>query len=285
FLADKSETAIIRHLLGHRIPGAPALLDSAIINCIDCESWEVSIAGRFLTEVGLVTFDSRDLQGLSSPGAYAENIFKQAYFYHCRLTKNAHMQNLRYCRGDPERNRFGCTRFVSEQELSQVLNSAFSWPIDVHKPKLGFCPVIFLGHAIHNDLRMLHESVDLSNEAMENVVATIDTQHLARAAGLDQQISLLNLVTCHEFAFRDAHTACNDAAYTLFCGIMTALARELAPLNNGSPNTAQDVVDTMEAYSKVNSRPTFGRRDYCTKCNSLAHQRRYCRVRVECSKC
>ena len=257
-----------------------------VINTVDCESYERD--HDKLTEFGLACFETKDMRATSSNiGPYAENLFKQVYFYHYRVAPNAHLINTKFCRGDPTKNRFGQTRFVSISESKNLLNEAFNWPMDPSKPELGNCPVVFLGHAIHNDLQMLRNSFDFKPEVFDAVVRTIDTQNLARETGIqvgNNQIGLRRLCDYHGFEFRDSHTAGNDTAYTLFNAVLMVLDEESKGVSV-SGECAQSVVDSIEDWSQNQEGSTWGVAVYCTRCDSRKHFKENCRARVACEKC
>jgi hypothetical protein len=100
-LATKSDRAVLGHCLGlSQLDGMPPLADKMIVVNFDTENW---VRDRHvLTEVGVSTFDSRDMRGLANPGMYGENLLKQVYFYHARILENAHLVNIKWRPGDPD---------------------------------------------------------------------------------------------------------------------------------------------------------------------------------------
>ncbi|KAF2870039.1 hypothetical protein BDV95DRAFT_595609 [Massariosphaeria phaeospora] len=284
FLATQSQTEILRLALGVPNPDAPELAKHLIVNTIDCESF-VHDHTR-VTEVGLVSFSGNDTRPLiSRPTAHAENILQQCYFYHFRILANAHCVNRTFCKGEPENNHFGHTRFVTESQLKDVLDDAFGWPIDPAKPELGFCPVVFLGHAISNDLSMLNRAVGFNSSSLGTVVATIDTQDIANENGIrgaGDNIGLTSLAARFGFATRDAHTAGNDTAYTLIAAVQMALQDKLPE----GVKSMQKVIHDLADYSQMSSSSDFGIANFCTRCGQYGdHRRPECRERVRCAKC
>ncbi|ORY10103.1 hypothetical protein BCR34DRAFT_486213 [Clohesyomyces aquaticus] len=289
FLSGQSQTAVLRHILGvQKIPNAPALADHMIVNAIDCESYEHDHS--MLTEIGLASLHSRDLLALAgSIGCHAENILKNIYFYHFRLKENAHAVNRKFCPGDPESNRFGTTRFVTAQEAKQMLTESFQWAIDPADPGRGPCPVVFLGHAIGNDLDMLWNSIGFSAHQLGTIVKTIDTQDLAKEAGIwsgrpGNQIGLRNLCGSLGFSARDQHTAGNDTAYTIIAAILVVLRPEFQ-YQEDPRQSVSEVVEAVELHSQTSSVCEFGIAIYCTRCGDERHVREKCRERVQCSNC
>ncbi|KAF2242329.1 hypothetical protein BU26DRAFT_524476 [Trematosphaeria pertusa] len=288
FFYDKSQKDVLKHCLGlEPIPDAPALANSAIVVCFDTEGWTADPSK--ITEVGLSVFDSRDLRPLD-PGPHGENYLKQIWFYHIRIQPNAHLLNIRFCVGHPETNRFGQTRFLTPEEAQGCLKECFGWHVDPKKPELGYCPVVVVGHALGNDLRKLYMTLGFDPYALGNIVKVIDTQQLARQCGkwshAFDQIGLERLVGRCGFAYRDAHTASNDAAMTIISAIQMVL-----PKNVGvdSGKSVQNVVDIVEKASKAHSW-SWGSAKYCLRCGSRGHTQKNfkgkpCYVAVKCHHC
>lgn len=100
FFAGMSHADVFKYCLGLNqsdYPTAPALAESTIVICLDTEGWDAS--SIVLKELGINTFDSRDMAKLQSPGAYGENLLKQVFFYFARIQKNAHLVNRNYSAG------------------------------------------------------------------------------------------------------------------------------------------------------------------------------------------
>jgi len=256
-LVRRLDQDIFAHSLGiKKMEDIPKLADNMIVVCFDTESW-VRDHDK-LTEIGIATFDSRDMRTFDSPGMHGEDLLKQVYFYHARIEENAHLINIKYCPGNPDSNRFGQTRFVNSSDATKMLDSIFKWPINAEQPELGFCPVIVMGHALRGDLAMLSRTLGVHAAVFDTVVSTIDTQQLCRETGSwsgRNQAGLHKLVLATGFDYRDAHTACNDAAMTLICAIHMVLPSELKTdtsgnSTDGSPRTLQDVIDDIEEASQ-----------------------------------
>jgi hypothetical protein len=93
---------------------------------------------------------------------------------HVRIKTNAHMVNQDLCEGHPDNFQFGRTSFVNIEQAKQMLRCSF-----LHFDKRGrLRPVIFVGHALNNDVKLLRERFGFDVEAIGVVVATIDTQLL-----------------------------------------------------------------------------------------------------------
>jgi hypothetical protein len=178
-----------------------------------------------------------------------------------------------------------------------MLDSIFHWPIDPAKPHLGNCPIVLMGHALKGDLRMLSDTLGIRATAFDTVVKTIDTQNLCRETGYwhsRQQPSLSALVGRCGFEYRNAHTACNDTAMTLICGIQMVLPAHLKPDADTEQyeidsRALQEVVDAIEQCSKGQNW-NWGVELYCTRCAHRGHTRdryrgRHCYAPVKCEYC
>lgn len=80
--------------------GISELAGSMIVVYFDAESWTQDHSK--LTEIGVATFDSRNMKTLKGPCMHGGNLLKQVYFYHARIEENAHLVNIKYCVGDSE---------------------------------------------------------------------------------------------------------------------------------------------------------------------------------------
>ena len=272
YFAKKTQTSVMRFCLGlEKYPDAPPLAQNTIVICFDTEGWTAD--STKVTEVGFNTFDSRDMRRLpNGPGPFGENALMNTYFYHVRVQPNAHLLNIKYCPGNPEANRFGTTRFLTLTETQVCLDDAFSWPVDRKNEAAGLCPVVVLGHALGGDMDKLKAVLDWDPFAKGTVVKIVDTQQLARENGewtRREQIGLQNLVFKMDFTYRDAHTACNDAAMTTIAAVQLVLPAHLRKPTS-KRKSLQDVVNAVEAASKNNAW-NMGSDKYCFRCGSRGH--------------
>lgn len=122
FFRRMSDTAILQYRLGFEMPGAPELAKKTIVVVMDCEKFEHE--PRCLTEFGLHSFTREEmLPVLGNPGIHGENMLQNIYYYHIRLLEAAHYVNRTFCKGEPENNRFGNTRFATAQQAKDFLTS------------------------------------------------------------------------------------------------------------------------------------------------------------------
>ncbi|KAF2732572.1 hypothetical protein EJ04DRAFT_578317 [Polyplosphaeria fusca] len=283
YFSKLSDTEVLRHVLGFPSDGAPELAKHAIINAIDIEAY--CFDQSKLTEVGLAVLTAPELAGIAAanPGPHAKNVLKQIYNYHYRLRENAHLvNNASFLKGNPEKNHFGETRFLSAIQMNNALKNAFCWPVDENKPELGFCPVVILGHAVRGDFNMLRNGIGFDAEEYDTVVRTIDTQQIAdencvaseALVKSGNRIGLARLASYYNSALRDQHNASNDIAYTMITAVLMGLGREIygghIPQARGK-KTMQEVVNGLEIWSKSKSPSSFGVKKFCTRCDGNGH--------------
>ncbi|KAI4941356.1 hypothetical protein J4E91_010801 [Alternaria rosae] len=288
-LASKSSRAVLSHCLGlSTLEGMPAAANNMIVVNFDTENWVCN--HNMLTEIGVSTFDSRDMRALPGPGMHGEELLKQVYFYHARILENAHLLNLKWCPGDPEANRFGSTRFLTKSEAKDMLTAMFQWPVDEKDTSEGFCPVVVMGHALQGDMAMLNSTLGFNAMAPGTVVKVIDTQYLAKECGYDSwggnKIGLSSLVGMCAFSYRDAHTASNDAAMTLIAAVQMVLPSDFKPEDGGY---LQEVVDTIELLSQAQEWG-WGSDLFCLRCGKYGHTKenycgKRCYAKVKCDHC
>ncbi|KAI4635389.1 uncharacterized protein J4E87_000340 [Alternaria ethzedia] len=273
FFLGKSHTKILQYGLGMEMPGAPPLAAHTIVVTMDCEMHEIE--PRVLTEYGLNTFSRKEMAPvLENPGIHGENVLQNIYYYHIRIRENAHLINWRFVRGNPERNHFGSTRFATKEDAKEFLVETLAWPVDDDNEDGPKCPVIFLGHSVKNDLRMLQEELGIDPKFDSNVVAIIDTQKIANEQGIrgkgqkkGQQIALKTLIPHFGVEFRDGHTASNDAAYTIISAVQMVLKNSLP---TDPARSLQDVVNDVSEDSK-GTVVAFGVPRWCTECKVASH--------------
>ncbi|KAF1828495.1 hypothetical protein BDW02DRAFT_615400 [Decorospora gaudefroyi] len=294
-LSSKSSKEVLEHYLGlNKLQAVSPVAENMIVVCFDTESWTND--HNKITEVGVSTFDSRDMRVVKEAGPYSENLLKQVYFYHARILENAHLLNIKYCVGNPDTqvispssqptsadrmisNRFGQTRFLTRPEACGMLTEMIAWPIDERQPELGFCPVVVMGHALNGDISMLKNTLGFNSASLGSVVKC------GYAARSHNQIGLRNLVGSCGFSYRDPHTASNDAAMTLICALQMILPAALKP----SSTPLQRVVDEVELASRA-QKWTWGNDMYCLRCGEYGHTKnnfrgRRCSKKICCMHC
>lgn len=283
------ETDKLRVILGLvKAEHAPKLVGSIIVNSIDTEHYERNQS--ILMEIGINAFDAKSLrQHANSPGANGENLLKEIYYYHFRIKQHAQYINKKFCPGDPDSNRFGNTRFTTLEEAKDMLTSSFVWDVDTKDPQGDKCPVILLGHDIRMDTNFLANSTGFDLFSTGTVVATIDTQQMAREMGISNpsgnpkdKIALRDLVKQFDIPYRNPHTAGNDAAYTTISAIYMALYGRTLP---ASTKSVLESINEVESASRKEV-ASIGVAKYCARCHRTSHFRSQCTVHIPpCSKC
>ncbi|KAF2438182.1 hypothetical protein P171DRAFT_372528, partial [Karstenula rhodostoma CBS 690.94] len=248
-MSDADVLRFCCNLNRHEYPNAPPLAECTLVVCLDTEGWVSDADSTALKEVGMNTFESRDMTALTSPGPWGVNILNNVYFYFARVLKHAHLRNKNFSAGDPDTNRFGLQRFLDDTEVIQFLKSTFEWPLDKDTDDGRVCPVVLLGHAVENDVEKLEKLLQFT---ARNIVKQIDTQVIARDVGHwnhpANQIGLQRLVGDMGFAFRDPHTASNDAAYTTISAIQLIIDDQFK--GAVQPCTLQSVINDLERNSE-----------------------------------
>jgi hypothetical protein len=167
-----------------------------------------------------------------------------------------------------------------------MLTKCFGWAIDKHRPELGNCPVLVLGHALGNDMPKLYEHVGFDIGRLGTMVHKIDSQVLASTMGYwtGQPISLKNLVNLMGFQYHDPHTANNDTGMTVVSAVQMVL---FSQFKNNQTKSLQQVVDDLEKWSESTPSNDLGGADkYCLRCNKRGHLKPRCYSKIEpCEHC
>lgn len=301
FYKTKTPSAILLEALGaHRQPmvGTPEmavpLVEHMVTICIDTESSTNNT--DLMTELGLNTLSrkkGREVATTTGLGVHGEKLMEQLEFYHFRVVEHAHLLSNREGSLGPLGNRFGHTRFTTFKELRVILKHFFEQDIVSANPALKGCkrPVILVGHALRHDEENLKKTgLEYDFAASNTVVAKVDTQPLAREVGvwnpppnmLTNEIGLRVLIEERlGFLHLDDHTACNDSARTMMCGIWMVLP---ATCRRDQPRTMQQVANHIERQS-LNSPAPYGTAECCTRCGRRDHSKDCCTAAVSCAAC
>lgn len=178
---------------------------------------------------------------------------------------------------------------MTKGDACKMLKEIFAWPINELNPESGFCPIVVMGHALDGDLDMLSKILGFNAASLGTIVKTIDTQHLARETGhweSRNQAGLSKLVAMTGFAYRDPHTASNDAAMTLICAIQMVLGR--LP-SSGECKALQQIIDDLELASQQQIW-SWDTAEFCLRCGQIVHTKDNhgggrCRAMVKCVHC
>jgi hypothetical protein len=202
--------------------------------------------------------------------------------FHARIKANVHMKNSELCPGYPDMFQFGTSTFIELEQARELLRHAFI-NIDANGQ---FRPVIFIGHAVENDIKIIKERFGFDIDALGVVVATIDTQVLATESGHVNgpwKIRLRDLLCRYDIDEKYLHNAGNDIVCTMIAAILMAYK---APTSGHSAYYKE-----LKRYlrsttrSRSNMVPQFGTMIFCTKCTSHQHLAIHCPGFPRCAYC
>lgn len=295
---EHTPKTVLREALGYyvdvlpEVPGiARPLVEHTIVICVDTESYTLNTDQ--MTELGLAYISRKTAQKVGAPGPHGQKLQEALQFFHFRIAEHAHLRSNREDSKGPLGNRFGHTRFITFRELREVLEYQFNQEIESNDPELKGCkrPVVLVGHALEHDVENAKKE-GLNYNFLDNlsIVAKIDTQALARETKdwipphdmRTNEIGLKVLIEKLGFQHLDDHTACNDAARTMMCGVHMILPNELRI--SDSP-TMQEVADRVENQSKFTSPAPYGTALCCTRCGWRDHSIEDCTAAVTCAAC
>jgi hypothetical protein len=242
-------------------------LRNAICVGLDAEWYEYD--STYITELGISIMDPNFVQDFSSPYGPLRSMVT----HHVRIKENAHLINWELCRGYPAKFQFGATSFADMEQTRKVLRDAFI-RYDTHG---HLRPVIFVGHAVDNDVKMIKERFDLDIERLGVVVATVDTQVLADEAELtERKVRLTDLLGKFEIEEKYLHNAGNDIVCTMVAALVMQFPEPL-------------FVDHGKAYADLKvhhlARPSSGEKVFCIRCNSPSHFATECQQFAQCTIC
>ncbi|KXT03901.1 hypothetical protein AC578_9319 [Pseudocercospora eumusae] len=223
-MGKDGDLSALQQMLGLRPANlSPASLQDAVIICIDCEAYELD--HNKVTEVGVSMFDTRD-----APEAIAETskeeLFSKIVSSHYRIEEYGHLRNNRFSKGNPGSFAFGTSTWTGLADIKQTLQNVFEDAAKLSPPLTGLRKIVFVGHAIKNDLEYLRKlNFDIND--IPSVVLKLDTQTIAvskkRQMGLAKLLAALQIVPTH------LHNAGNDAAYTLRALLAIAIGEHTDP--------------------------------------------------------
>lgn len=279
---------------------AAPLIEHCVLIVVDTEAWTANTDE--MTEIGLVVAEHYAGKALNGKlGDFGEEVLKKMKYYHLRICENAHLKTSAAWMRGAAGNRFGSSRFVTFAEAREILDILLNQPIISSSPSLTGLkrPVILMGHAVSHDTENMGKSgLKYNFKKHGTVVAEIDTQTMVKEAGCwfdkkspGNDIGLDRL--CEEvfgFKHEDAHTALNDAARTVVCGVNLALRnfrwkKEKDGEHGG--RSMQDVALGLEAYTQATFSSPWGSVHCCTRCGSRAHSdtQDQCKAAVYCNAC
>lgn len=214
---------------------APFMFDQSVVFvCVDVESYEG--AHHKITEVGVATLDTRDLQGVV-PGENGKAWREMIRARHFRIKEYKHLVNHLYVIGHPDGFLFGESTFVSLNEAAKLVAACFRAPfggVDTTEQPNEKRNIVLLGHDTLSDIRYLQQlGYDPVKE--ENILEVMDTATMYRVWHRDQQPTKLgNILSDFDIMGWKLHNAGNDAVYTLqaMLGICVREATTRGALNS-----------------------------------------------------
>ena len=212
-------------------PAAHPCDSDVIIISIDVESYER--AHGIITEVGVSTLDTRDLQGIA-PGEHGQNWQQFVRARHFRVTEHKNYINGEFVAGCPENFRFGTSEWVALKSLPSVLTQCFHEPFSKlsgksnnHTPVVedphNKRNIVLLGHDIEQDIQYCHK-IGFSVLGRGNLIATMDTKAMYQAYTRDTSArSLGGILTDFGMTPWHQHNAGNDAVFTMWAMLATCV--------------------------------------------------------------
>jgi hypothetical protein len=200
---------------------------SVVFVCVDVESYER--AHDKITEVGVATLDTRDLEGVA-PGKDGESWRSKIRARHFRIEQYKHLINCDFVHGCPDRFDFGTSEFVRLEEAAARVGTCFKPPFCA-LPQEGaedeFVAlmknmdlgeqrnIIFLGHDTNSDVRYL-TNLGFNPLDLPNLLEMQDTATMYRVWRREPQTTSLGKVL-YDFDIPgfNLHNAGNDAVFTV----------------------------------------------------------------------
>jgi len=262
------------------VPAEEALRDAIIVG-LDAEWYEFD--SSHITELG-VSIITPELFDKTLAGTWCApwDILKCMVNYHVCIKDNIHMVNSELCPGYPDKFQFGSTTFVSMKEAQTLLRHAFLRYDASGRPR----PIIFVGHAVDNDIEIIKDRFDFDIQALGVVVATIDTQILAAESGhvsRKLRISLRDLLCRYDIDEEFLHNAGNDTVCTMIAAVLMAYQSSTAGHSAYYKELKRYIHSNAE--TRLIEFPQFGIRVFCRNCLSNKHFAKDCPESVFCRTC
>ncbi|KAH6865547.1 hypothetical protein BKA58DRAFT_422871 [Alternaria rosae] len=272
FLQQTSAFEVLGSFCGIPAVGSPQRLNETAVVCIDAEWWQKE--PKPTTELGIAELMQKGL----TPTIHAENILSSIQVPHARIIQNAHLTNRFPGAGDPGNFLFGKTKFVTMEEVKQVLINAFVRPRECGDGS-DLQPIILVGHAVENEFEHMQRAFGVDLLSYGTIVKFIDTQLMA------PELAHFNMV------IPNLHTAGNDAAATLMAAVLLTLKPWMYPDVSGPlPAVVQgrsmsDVVTGVMEMGRSLSPPPWGELVYCIRCDHKSHSAKHCHTALSCQIC
>lgn len=217
------------HTIDVNKPAAHPCESDVIIISIDVEAYER--AQGIITEVGVSTLDTRDLQG-TAPGKNAENWRQFVRGRHFRVLEHRNYVNHDFVAGCPENFDFGTSEWVPIRSLPSVLTQCFHEPFSkpgshtqapITEDPNNKRNIVLLGHDINQDINYCHK-IGFSVLGRSNLIATMDTKAMYQAYTRDTAPrGLGGVMNDFDITAWHLHNAGNDAVFTVYAMLATCV--------------------------------------------------------------
>jgi hypothetical protein len=220
---------------------APFQFDQSVVFvCVDVEAYER--AHDIITEIGISTLDTRDLNGVA-PGEDGASWRSKIHARHFRIQEYHHLVNSKYVSGCPERFDFGKSEFVRKNDAADMVAKCFEAPFCGPGPRTDASRaekrnLIFLGHDTLGDVKYLQQ-VGFDALKLPNLLESQDTAVLYRVWRRELQSTKLgNILYDFDIPGFNLHNAGNDAMLTLQA-LLGILVREASTRGTTELQTAR----------------------------------------------
>ncbi|KAF1912197.1 hypothetical protein BDU57DRAFT_459517 [Ampelomyces quisqualis] len=277
-----TQTKILAHCLRQSTSSivsteAEQSLQSAVIVGLDAEWFEYDPS--YITELGISILQPEKVNATIGNWLSPWKVIANMLNLHVRIRPNAHLVNSELCPGNPDEFQFGKTSFVDVDQARGLLRDAFVQFSEHGEPR----PIIFVGHAVDNDIAVIKQRFGFDIEALGVIVATIDTQVLAVESGLiakAKKIRLCNLIGKYGIWERYLHNAGNDTVCTMVAAILMAAGSAKA-----DHSASYKELKYYAQSDSGNAMTPYGIPRFCTKCDSTKHDSNTCSATVICDYC
>lgn len=237
----------------------------AIFIAIDCEAYEKW--PKVVTEIGVATLDTRDLEGCS-PGSVGQDWHKHIRSRHFRIIEHKHLVNKEYCAGCPESFDYGKSEFKSKEEIASVLTSCFHEPFSKGQGESVTLPrsdakateekrsIILVGHDFSQDVNYC-QSIGFNPLNRGNLLEVLDTSDMYRSYARAVNPSSLSNVCYHfDLTAWHPHNAGNDAVHTMWALLAIAVkhASERGNADVAKKHEESVALKTKEAVEQARER-------------------------------
>jgi hypothetical protein len=188
--------------------------------------------------------------------------------YYVRIKEHAYLINGELCPGHLDECQSGKTSFVNKHDARDMLQKC----VLHYDAWRRLRPVVFVGHAVDNDFKIIKERLGLVIEALDVVVATMDTQtiYTDRQAGYVPRIvglgALLRVCGVEE---QYLHNAGNDTVATMVTAILIGFNHRLETTDGHA--AAYEIIKITSKAKSIRQQRIFGTRQFFPTCGSEAH--------------